>query len=329
MSDDEELQMDPGSAAPVEHIDSPELAEIVHDLSRPQKRLPTRLLYDEEGSRLFERICETDDYYVTRTELSILRDNLADIAGFAGPGAGVIEPGAGCGCKTRELLAALEDPRWYAPLDIDPSVLWRCRQTMAEALPCLPLVPVCADFTRPWRYARLPLAERRLLFFPGSTIGNFEPREAQALLRQFHQATGVGGRLILGVDLRKNAAVLRRAYDDREGVTARFNLNLLKRLNREHGADFDLSAFEHVARYDKARHRIEMHLRSRKEQQVRIGGHRFRFAAGETIHTESSHKYLPDGMAQLAVGAGWQAWKLWMDPQRRFALMGLEAARQT
>lgn len=327
MSDDEELQAQGDSVAPVESIDSPDLAEIVRDLSRPQKRLPTRLLYDEEGSRLFERICDTGDYYVTRTELSILRDNLADIAEFAGPGAGVIEPGAGCGCKTRELLSALEDPRWYAPLDIDPSVLWRCRQTMSQALPHLPLAPVCADFTRPWRYARLPLAERRLLFFPGSTIGNFEPPEAQALLRQFHQVTGVGGRMILGVDLRKNAAILRRAYDDSEGITARFNLNLLARLNREHAADFDLSAFEHVAVYDKTRHRIEMHLRSRREQQVSIGGRRFRFATGETIHTESSHKYLPDGMAQLAVGARWQAWKLWMDPQRRFALMGFEAAR--
>lgn len=327
MSDDEELQLDSLLAAPVESIDSPDLAEIVRDLSLAQKRLPTRLLYDEQGSQLFERICETEDYYVTRTELSILRDNLAEIAEFAGPGAGVVEPGAGCGCKTRELLSALEDLRWYAPLDIDPSVLWRCRQAMSQALPRLTLAPVCADFTRPWRYARLPVAERRLLFFPGSTIGNFEPQEAQALLRQFHQAVGMGGRMILGVDLRKNAATLRRAYDDSEGITARFNLNLLLRLNREHGADFDLSAFEHAVVYDKARHRIEMHLRSRREQQVRIGGHGFRFAAGETIHTESSHKYLPDGMAQMAVGAGWQAWKLWMDPQRRFALMGFEVAR--
>ncbi len=323
---DEEFELDTVSAPGVESLENPDLAEILQGLSRPQKRLPTRLLYDEEGSRLFERICETADYYVTHTELAILRQHLGDIAEFAGPGAGVIEPGAGCGCKTRELLSALEDPRWYAPLDIDPSVLWRCRQAMREALPRLPLAPVCADFTRPWRHARLPLAERRLLFFPGSTIGNFEPAEAQRLLRQFHDVTGPGGRLVLGVDLRKNAARLRRAYDDGEGITARFNLNLLARLNREHGADFDLSGFEHRAVYDKARHRIEMHLHSRRPQQVQVGGRAFRFAAGETIHTESSHKYLPGGVAMLAAAAGWQAWKLWMDPQRRFALMGFEAA---
>jgi len=323
---DEELERETASAPAAEFLESADLAEIVRELSRPQKRLPTRLLYDEQGSRLFERICETRDYYVTRTELDILRRNLRDIAGFAGAGAGVIEPGAGCGCKTRELLSALEAPRWYAPMDIDPSVLRRCRAAMRQALPQLPLVPVCADFTQPWCHARLPAAGRRLLFFPGSTIGNFEPAQAQRLLRRFRDATGAGGRLVLGVDLRKNAATLRRAYDDGEGITARFNLNLLARLNREHGADFDTAAFEHLAAYDKALHRIEMHLRSRRDQWVRIGGYRLRFAAGETIHTESSHKYLPGEMAALAAAAGWQARKLWMDPRRRFALMGFEAA---
>ncbi|WP_165797387.1 L-histidine N(alpha)-methyltransferase [Solimonas fluminis] len=326
MSDEELVRGGTASAPAVEFLEHPDLAEIVGDLSRPQKRLPTRLLYDERGSHLFERICETRDYYVTRAELEILSRDLDDIAGFAGAGAGVIEPGAGCGCKTRELLSALEDPRWYAPLDIDPSVLWRCREAIRQALPHLPLVPVCADFTQPWCHAGLPVAERRLLFFPGSTVGNFEPVQAQRLLGRFRDAAGPGGRLILGVDLRKNAATLRRAYDDGEGITASFNLNLLARLNREHGADFDTAAFEHLAVYDKALHRIEMHLRSRRDQWVRIGGCRFHFAAGETIHTESSHKYLPGGMVALAAAAGWQAQKLWMDPQRRFALMGFEAA---
>lgn len=325
---DEELLVAHGASTQPESWQDPDLADILQDLSRPQKRLPTRLLYDEQGSRLFERICETQDYYVTRIERALLEQEIRSIASFVGPGAGVIEPGAGCGSKTRLLLQALQAPCWYTPVDIDSSVLWRCRLALRQALPGLRVRPHCADFTQSLQLQGLPPARRRLIYFPGSTVGNFEPVEAARLLRRFREAAGEDGLLLLGVDLCKNAATLRRAYDDSEGVTARFNLNLLARLNREHGADFELEGFEHRAVYDKARHRIEMHLLSRRTQRVRIGGRIFRFAGGETIHTESSHKYLPSRFALLAAAAGWTWLRLWLDPQRRFALMGFQVLHE-
>lgn len=324
MSDDELLTAATAASTLAASWQDQELAEVLEDLSRPQKRLPTRLLYDERGSRLFERICETQDYYVTRVERALLEQSVRGIASFVGAGAGVIEPGAGCGSKTRLLLQALQTPRWYAPMDIDPSVLWRCRLALREALPGLKVRPHCADFTQALQLQGLPPARRRLIYFPGSTIGNFEPVEAARLLRRFRDAAGEDGLMLLGVDLRKSAGTLRRAYDDSEGVTARFNLNLLVRLNREYGADFDPDGFAHQAIYDKVRHRIEMHLLSRRAQRVRIAGRVFRFAEGETIHTESSHKYLPSRFALLAAAAGWTWQRLWLDPQRRFALMGFQ-----
>lgn len=302
------------------------LAEILEGLSRRRKALPAWLLYDERGSRLFESICELPEYYVTRAELEILRAHLAAIAEFIGPDASLIEPGAGCGLKARILLRALRRPRQYVPVEIDATALRRC---VAAAQLCRPGLRVSAlqvDFSQPFRVPEVDHVARRVLYFPGSTIGNFDPVAAQDLLAQFHGVVGSGGLLLIGFDLRKNAARLRRAYDDVSGLTAQFNLNLLAHLNRDYGANLDARHFLHRAVYDKVQHRIEMHLVSRCAQLFSVGGHSFRLNAGETIHTESSYKHRPSDFAWLASAAGWCREALWMDPQRRFAVMGLRAA---
>jgi L-histidine N-alpha-methyltransferase len=301
------------------------LDEIVDGLSQPQKRLPTRLLYDEQGSRWFETISGLPEYYVTRAELGILEKHAKEIAGFIGRDAALIEPGAGCGAKARLLLAAMQRPRLYAPMDIDDSVLRRCSASMRKAFPKLQVTTLHADFQQPFLVPQEALAARRVIFFPGSTIGNFEPAAAQRLLRRFHGAAGRGGRLLIGIDLRKNARTLRAAYDDAAGVTARFNLNLLSHVNREYGGHFDLESFAHRVEYDKTRHRIEMHLVSLRPQLVRVGRQCFRFERGETIHTENSYKYLPADFATLAGDAGWLWTRMWLDPQRRFGVLGFHA----
>ncbi len=304
-----------------------DLEDILQGLSQSRKRLPTRLLYDAEGSRIFEEICRLPEYTVTRTESALLRAHGPDIARFVGPSASVIEPGAGSGEKTRLLLNMLQLPLLYAPIDVDREALARCSTTIRAENPGLKVVPVHGDFTK---LATLMLPEsgasRRLLYFPGSTIGNFEPTAVQALLLRFRKLCGTDGRLLIGVDLRKNPQRLLRAYDDAAGVTARFNLNLLAHLNREFGATFDIEAFSHRAYYDRHLHRIEMHLVSRTDQTVCVGNQRFEFGAGEYIHTENSYKYLPSQFKRLAAAAGWSGWRLWMDPQRTFSIHGFEAA---
>ncbi len=306
-------------------IDRETLDEIHADLSRRQKRLPTRLLYDAQGSRLFEAICELPEYYATRTELQILRDNAASIAAFAGTGVIVVEPGAGAGLKSKQLLRSLRSPRCYMPIDIDDDVLSRCAAEIRADRPLLDVQPLHADFTEPFYVPARAGAGPRLLFFPGSTIGNFDPPAARTLLRRFRDAAGPNGGLLIGVDLRKNASTLRHAYDDEAGVTARFNLNLLTRINRDFDADFDINAFAHRAVYDKRRHRIEMHLVSLWAQRVVVSGRRYDFIGGETIHTENSCKYLPRQFATLASSAGWRWEQLWMDAQRRFGVFGFRA----
>ena len=304
-----------------------DLDEILQGLAQPRKRLPTRLLYDAEGSRIFEEICRLPEYTVTRTESALLREHGADIARFVGPSAAVIEPGAGSGEKTRLLLEMLESPLLYAPIDVDREALARCSVDTRAQHPGLKVVPVHGDFTK---LASLMLPEsgaaRRLLYFPGSTVGNFEPTAVQALLLRFRKLCGDDGRLLIGVDLRKNPQRLLRAYDDAAGVTARFNLNLLTHLNREFGATFDVESFTHRAYYDRRLHRIEMHLVSNADQTVTVGSQSFSFSAGEFIHTENSYKYLPSQFKRLAAAAGWHGWRLWMDPQRTFSIHGFEAA---
>lgn len=301
------------------------VAESLAGLSAPRKTLPCKWLYDAEGARLFEAITRLPEYYPTRTETRILAECGPDIARAVGPGAAVVEFGPGDGAKAVLLLGALRDPAAYLPVDIAPEWLEAAASRVAAAFPALRVRPVVADFTRPFDLAgRAEGSATHLGFFPGSTIGNFEPAEAAAFLRRARTTLRAGARMLLGADLVKDRAVLEAAYDDAAGVTAAFNLNLLARLNREAGADFDPAGFAHRALWNAAEERIEMHLVSRRAQAVRLAGRVFRFAAGETIHTESSHKYRPERLRALAEAAGWRAPAVWTDPERLFSVWLLE-----
>ncbi len=292
--------------------------DVIAGLSLPQKTLPPKYFYDDAGSRLFERICRLPEYYPTRAELALTRRHIGSIARFAGRGCELIEYGSGESLKTRLLIRALR-PAAYLPVDISEAALRGAAARLAREFPWLDIVPVNGDFSRP---IELPRARApRLVYFPGSTIGNLTPEEAHAFLAM---TRGQAARMLVGVDLRKDANVLHAAYNDSRRVTAAFNLNLLARINRELGADFDLKRFAHYAFYNAAAGRIEMHLISLARQTVRIGRHRFNFDAGESIHTENSYKYSVEGFRALAARAGYEAKKLWTDAKGRFALHGLQ-----
>jgi L-histidine N-alpha-methyltransferase len=297
---------------------------VLDGLCRTPKALPPKLLYDARGSQLFDRICEVEEYYPTRTELAILAERAAEIGRLAGPGAVLVEFGSGSSVKVRLVLDELQDPAAYIPIDISAEHLEAAAAALRADYPDLPIVPVAADFTQPIRLPEVAGDGRRLGFFPGSTIGNFEPPEAEAFLGQARRLLGRGARLLIGVDLKKDKAVLNAAYDDSEGVTAAFNLNLLERINREAGGDFDASAFAHRAFYNGERGRVEMHLESRRDQAVNIAGERVAFAAGETIHTESSYKYAPEEFARLSKRAGWRPLRRWTDAGPLFSVWFLE-----
>ena len=301
------------------------LADVLRGLSKPRKSMPTQYLYDERGSELFEEICELQEYYPTRTELAIMDEHIAAMAEAIGPGALVIEYGSGSSIKTRLLLDALDDPSAYVPVDISREHLMRSAVALSAKFPGLEVLPVCADFTVPFDVPEPSQhPNRRVVYFPGSTIGNFEPDDAVALLQTMAQEAGPGGGLLIGVDLRKDAAVLEAAYDDARGVTAAFNLNLLTRANRELAADFDVAKFRHRAPYDPEHGRIEMLLVSETEQEVTIRGRRFKFAEGEEIHTEYSHKYTLEGFAELAAQAGFTQRQAWLDELRYFSVQYFE-----
>jgi dimethylhistidine N-methyltransferase len=299
-------------------------ADVLRGLRRPHKRLPCKYFYDDAGSRLFDRICELPEYYPTRTELALLRDHAPAMAERLGAGCLVVEYGSGSGNKTRLLLDALERPAAYLPVDIAREHLLRSAQALATEYPGLAVRPVCADFARPFALPPgLPAAARRVVYFPGSTIGNFSPRVARRLLRGMARLVGPGGAVLIGVDLIKDPRVLERAYDDAAGVTAAFNKNLLARINRELGGDFRPERFDHHALYNPTYGRIEMHLISRRRQTVRIAGERIHFAEGEAIRTECSYKYTVRGFQALAARAGLLARQVWTDPGRRFSVQFL------
>jgi len=301
--------------------------DVIAGLSLPQKTLPPKYFYDAEGSRLFEAICRLDEYYPTRAELELTRQHLADIARFAGRGCELIEYGSGASIKTRLLIARLR-PAAYVPVDISEAALHAASRRLAREFPWLEIAAVAGDFSRP---LQLPLdrgrgVRRRVIYFPGSTIGNLVPHEAHAFLSMTRGQVGAGDAMLVGVDLKKDANVLHAAYNDAKGVTAAFNLNLLRRINRELGANFDVGRFRHYAFYNAPRGRIEMHLVSLARQSVRIGRHRFEFDAGESIHTENSCKYSVGEFRALAAEAGFEGAKVWLDRQGRFSLHGLRAA---
>lgn len=300
------------------------IADALGGLSAARKTLPCKWLYDAEGCSLFEAITRLPEYYPTRTEVKILAEQAPAIAAAVGPGRAVVEFGPGDGAKAALLLGGLDSPAAYVPVDIAPEWLEGAANRVTAAHPGLPVLPVVADFTHPFALPKRLGTAPRLGFFPGSTIGNFEPEGAVAFLRRAHATLGAGSRMLLGADLVKGQAVLEAAYDDAAGVTAAFDLNLLHRLNREAGADFDVAAFRHRAIWNPVLERVEMHLVSGRAQVVRLAGRSIRFAAGETIHTESSHKYRPERLAELAAAAGWRVVQRWTDPQALFSVWLLD-----
>jgi dimethylhistidine N-methyltransferase len=295
--------------------------EVVSSLREPRKRLPCKFFYDETGSRLFDRICELPEYYLTRTELRIMRDHVGEMARLAGPACQLVELGSGSSIKIRSLLDALESPSAYVPVDISREHLRRSANALAAAYPNVKVQPVCADYTNDF-HVPAPSGDvrTRLAYFPGSTIGNFEPHQARDFLRRIAALVGPGGGLLIGYDLKKDPAVLHAAYNDAQGVTAAFNLNLLRRLNRELGANFVPDRFHHYAFYQPSLGRIEMHLVSQSAQTVRIRDAEFRFEPGESIHTESSYKHAPAEFERLAGSAGFSRVQRWTDERQLFSV---------
>ena len=296
-------------------------ADVLRGLSAPKKELPCKYFYDEAGSALFEQITELEEYYPTRTELGIMRRHAAEMAGLLGPRCLLIEYGSGSSVKTRFLLNHVRDPAGYVPIDVSGKHLRRSARALGEEYPDLEVLPLCADFTRPLGLPTCRKAPgRRVVYFPGSTLGNFTPGEAIALLRQTAVLCGRNGGLLLGIDLRKDPRVMEAAYNDRRGVTAAFNRNILARINRELGADFDLDQFAHRALYDTVNGRIEMHLVSRRDQVVRVGGVPFFFVAGESIHTENSYKYSLPALTDLAEASGFAVERVCTDERQYFTV---------
>lgn len=297
------------------------LEQVIAGLSASPRTLPSKFFYDARGAELFQQICELPEYYITRTETAILRAHGAEMAESIGANAELVGFGTGAGFKTRMLLEHLDNPIAYVPVDISKQRLIDSAAELSAAMPALEILPVCADYLQPMR---LPTPTRRpdhiAVYFPGSTIGNLEPEVARDFLRRVCKLCGRSGGLIIGVDLQKSRAILEPAYNDRAGVTAEFNLNLLVRANRELGADFDLGCWRHRAIYNKEAGRIEMHLLSERDQTVHVGGEAFSFAAGEKIVSELSYKHTRDGFAALAASAGFRLARTWTDSQQLFAV---------
>jgi dimethylhistidine N-methyltransferase len=302
-------------------------ADVLEGLHAIPKHVPAKYFYDAAGSRLFERITELPEYYPTRCELRILRRHAADIAKLIPPGAALVEFGSGSSRKARILLSRAPTLAAYVPVDICGEMIEQEAIELRSDFPQLKVLPVTADICKPFELPReAKTAPARVGFFPGSTIGNFEPHEAAAFLRNAASILGSGATLIVGVDLIKSADVLNAAYNDAEGITARFNLNLLTRINRELGGTFRLDTFEHHAFYNRERHRIEMHLASLKRQRVKVAGDTIDFRAGETVHTENSYKYSVESLAALARGVGWLPVRAWTDSRKYFSIQILALA---
>ena len=293
--------------------------EVLEGLSAVPKTLPPKFFYDELGSALFEQITELADYYPTRTEVAILEQHRASIAEAVGAESFLIEYGSGASVKIRILLEALR-PVGYMPVDISRNHLLEASRALASEFDWLNIYPTCADYSRAFPLPDVANGHRRVAFFPGSSVGNFEPDDAVTFLEEIANVVGPGGALLIGVDTKKEPAVLQRAYDDPGGVTAQFNRNVLRHINAALGADFDPAAFEHLARYDAQLGRVEMHLVSTKPQQVNVAGTNVEFAQGEALHTENSYKYAPEEFDVLAQRANFAVQQRWTDEQGWFAV---------
>jgi len=298
--------------------------EVLNGLRKAQKELPSKYFYDERGSYLYECICTLDEYYLPRMEIAIMETHIKEIIELLGPNACLIEYGCGNCTKTRILLDHLPDPAAFVPIDIAGEQLLRVSQELASSYPGLEISPVCADYTSNFELpAPKKPSDRTIVYFPGSTIGNFDPVPARNFLEHIASVCGPGGALLIGVDLKKDTNVLHHAYNDREGVTAAFNLNLLERINRELDGDFQLDNFQHYAFYNPRESRIEMHLVSLRDQIVHLGDLSIPFNKDESIWTESSYKYNLDDFKQLAADAGFQVEKVWTDERQWFSVQYL------
>jgi dimethylhistidine N-methyltransferase len=305
----------------LEPVNADFLAEVLAGLESSPRTLPCKFFYDERGSELFQQICELPEYYITRTEIELLRSSAPEIAESIGPNAALIGFGTGAGIKTRLLLEHLQNPIAYIPVDISKQRLIDSAIELSHAMPALEILPVCADYLQELQFPKpLRKPDHMAVFFPGSTIGNMEPPLAADFLRKICRLCGKSGGLIIGVDLQKDRHVLEAAYNDSAGVTAEFNFNLLIRANRELGANFDVARWKHRAVYNESEGRVEMHLLSNGAQIVHVGGREFAFADGEKIITEFSYKHTIEGFTRLAASAGFrEASRVWTDPNRWFA----------
>ncbi len=309
-------------------IETSEIGEIVEGLSAAQKQISPKYFYDERGSRLFDEITRLPEYYLTDSEIAIMREHVDEMAALVGKQASLIEFGSGSSLKTRILLEHLSELAAYVPVDISEEHLYASAAKIRGEFPHIDVRPVVADFTQPFRLPQptvMPI--RNVVYFPGSTIGNFEHDEAMDLLRVMHHEAGDGGALLIGVDLQKNPGVIEDAYNDAAGVTAKFNLNMLRHLNRDYGANFDVGEFEHRARYDSEAGRVVIELVSQSDQTFEIGEQTFEIADGETILTEYSHKYTLDGFERMANEAGFDVAKVWTDQDELFSVQFLTRFR--
>lgn len=311
-----------------EEAEQARLGEVLAGLRESPRRISPIWFYDRRGSALFERICQLPEYYPTRTELAIMRAHAGEMAEAIGPGVALIEPGSGASLKTRLLLDALAKAQAYVPVDISREPLLNAARRLRRDYPALHVEPLCADFTQPIDVPASALwaARRRVVYFPGSTLGNFTHDEAVGLLRRMRDLAGLEGAILLGLDRVKPVPLLERAYDDAAGVTAAFNLNALRHLNRELGANFDLTAFEHRAPWVADGSRIEMHLVAKRDAAFTVGGERFTLAQGDHLLTEYSHKYTPADAAGLAARAGLAVRRSWSDLRDWFSVFLLEPA---
>jgi dimethylhistidine N-methyltransferase len=296
------------------------LDEVLEGLDQAQKTLPCKYFYDDKGSQLFEQICELEEYYITRVELTLLEDIKTELAEMIGQKATIIEPGAGAGIKIRTLLKALDTPESYVPMDISKEFLFYSAQIIQNEFPQIEIMPIQGDFTEPVSWLGKEKKNNRVVFFPGSTIGNFEQNKAIDFLNNMQHLIGKEGALIIGVDLLKEQNILEAAYNDSKGITEAFNKNLLARINQQLNANFDLKQFKHEAFLNHQDQRIEMHLVSLQDQAVTINGKQFDFSAFESIHTENSHKHSVDGFLELASKANLKCLKTWIDDQQMFSV---------
>jgi len=302
------------------------LDDVLAGLGRTPKSLSPKYFYDPRGCELFEAICELPEYYPTRTEMALMRAHAAEMAARLDDDCVLIEFGSGAGIKTEELVRALR-PAAYVPIDIAASALYASTARLANQFPDMPIIAVCADYMQPLRLPELAhfRKSQQVIYFPGSTIGNLTPEEAQTFLRGARDLAGPRGAMLVGVDLKKDPEVLHAAYNDAQGITAEFNLNLLRRINRELAADFDLAHFRHVAFYNAAAGRVEMHLESVRAQTVTVSGRTMAFGAGERIHTENSCKYSIAEFQRLARAAGFRPQEFWVDAGKQFAVHLMQA----